>query len=246
MRVAVALFLSLIATPALAQNRFPPDSVVNLKVLPKTMAPREVVNLMRGITMATGLRCSGCHVGEEGQPLTSYDFASDERRGKQVAREMMRMTRAINEQTIARLPDRPDSSLQVTCATCHRGVSRPVPLERIIVEAAVASGADSAVRAYRALRQTYYGRAAYDFSEGTLVTAAQQLSQQRRFDEALTLLNLDNEFYPTGADLMLATGDVYRAKGDTASAVKSYREALVRNPRSQPARQRLTQLGQQP
>jgi predicted negative regulator of RcsB-dependent stress response len=121
-----------------------------------------------------------------------------------------------------------------------------VPLERIIVQAAVASGADSAVRAYRALRETYYGRAAFDFSEGTLVTAAQQLSQQQRFGEALALLDLDNEFYPRGVELMLATGDVHRARGDTASAVKAYRETLVRNPRSQPARQRLTQLGQQP
>jgi tetratricopeptide (TPR) repeat protein len=245
MRVVVLLWF-LAANPALAQNRFPPDSLVNLKVLPRTMTPREVVDVMRGFTRALGVRCSTCHLGEEGQPLTSYDFVSDDRRGKVVAREMIRMTQAINEQTIARLPERPDTSVQVTCATCHRGVSRPVPLERIIVQAAVASGPDSAVRAYRALRETYYGRAAYDFSEGTLVTASQQLSQQQRFDDALALLDLDNEFYPRGAELMLATGDVHRARGDTASAVKAYRETLVRNPRSQPARQRLTQLGQQP
>jgi hypothetical protein len=245
MRVAVALLSLLVATPALAQNRFPPDSLVNLKVLPRTTTPREVVNVMRGYTSALGVRCTFCHVGEEGQPLTSYDFPSDERRGKLVARDMMRMTQTINEQTIARLPERKDTSLQVTCATCHRGVSRPVPLDRIVVQTTVAGGVDSAVRTYRALRETYYGRSAYDFGETTLVTAAQQLSQQRRFDDALVLLNLDNEFYPRGAELMFTTGEVYRTKGDTASAIKAYREALVRDPRSQ-ARQRLTQLGQQP
>jgi len=245
MRVAVALLSLLVATPALAQNRFPPDSLVNLKVLPRTTTPREVVNIMRGYTFALGVRCTFCHVGEEGQPLTTYDFASDERRGKRVARDMMRMTQTINEQTIARLPERKDSSLQVTCATCHRGVSRPVPLDRIVVETTVAGGVDSAVRTYRALRETYYGRSAYDFGETTLVIAAQQLSQQRRFDDALVLLNLDNEFYPRGAELMFAIGEVHRTKGDTTSAVKAYREALVRDPRSQ-ARQRLTQLGQQP
>jgi hypothetical protein len=246
MRVGVALFSLLVAMPVQAQNRFPPDSVVNLKVLPRTMTPREVVNVMRGFSIALGVRCTHCHVGEEGQPLTSYDFPSDERRGKQVAREMLKMTQAINEQTIAKLPERPDTSLQVTCATCHRGVSRPVPLDRIILQATMSSGADSAVRTYRALRGAYYGRAAYDFGEATLVTASQQLAQQRRFDEALVLLNLDNEFYPRGAELMLATGDVHRAKGDTTSAVKAYRETLVRDPRNQPARQRPTQLGQQP
>lgn len=246
MRVSPLLVLAVLASPAAAQNRFPPDSLVNLEVLPRTLTPRQVVDLMRGYTQALGVRCTNCHVGEEGQPLSSYDFVSDQPRGKRVAREMIRMTRAINEQTIAKLPERPDTSLAVTCATCHRGVARPVPLDRIVVQAAQAGGADSGVRVYRALRQTYYGRAAYDFSERTLVSAAEQLAQQRSYDAALALLALDNEFYPRGAELMLAMGEVYRAKGDTAAAIKAYRETLVRDPRARPARERLTQLGQQP
>lgn len=34
---------------------------------------------MRGFTRALGLRCSHCHVGEEGAPLATYDFAADEK-----------------------------------------------------------------------------------------------------------------------------------------------------------------------
>ncbi len=234
------------ALPAQAQNRFPPDSVVNLKVLPANTPPREVVNLMRGLTLALGVRCTHCHVGQEGQPLETYDFASDEKRNKGVARDMLRMTRTINEETIAKLPDRADPTLEVTCLTCHRGVARPVPLERIMVQTTVAAGADSAVKAYRALREAYYGRAAYDFGERTLIAAAQQLAQQRQLDAALALLVLDDEFYPKGSELMLVMGDIYRTRGDTAAAITAYRESLTRNPRNQPARQRLTQLGQQP
>ena len=44
------------------------------------------------------------------------------------------------------------SSVQVTCMTCHRGVTRPVPLETLMQETATAAGADSAIRMYRALR----------------------------------------------------------------------------------------------
>jgi hypothetical protein len=46
---------------------------------------------------------------------------------------------------------------------CHRGTSRPVPLAALIADAATIAGADSAVRAYRALRERFYGRDAYDF-----------------------------------------------------------------------------------
>jgi tetratricopeptide (TPR) repeat protein len=185
-------------------------------------------------------------VGQEGQPLGTYDFASDERRAKRVAREMMRMTRTINAETISQLPDRVDPGLEVACATCHRGVTRPVPLPRLMTTTVAAAGADSAIRLYRTLRERYYGRDAYDFGEGSLVDAALALAQERRHDEALALLALDNEFYPQGADLMFATGEVQRARGDTAAAIRAYREALSRNARHPGARQRLTQLGQQP
>lgn len=246
-RVLTAFLLAaLTAFPAQGQGRFPPDSLRNIKVLPGTMSPREVVAVMQGYTRALGVRCPHCHVGQEGQPLTTFDFASDEPRNKLVARDMIRMVETINQQTLARIPDRPDSTLQVTCNTCHRGVSRPVPLEQLVVQAVRRAGIDSAVRTYRALRERYYGSDAYDFGERSLVRAATTLSQAREFDAALALLTLDNEFYPGGSDLMVATGDVQRVRGDTAAAIRSYREALAREPGSQAARQRLTQLGQQP
>jgi len=70
------------------------------------------------------------------------------------------------------------SHVEVTCQTCHRGVSRPMPLEQVIQETATSAGADSAVRAYRALRERYYGRASYDFGEPTLDAAAFRLARR--------------------------------------------------------------------
>ncbi|HEX7024083.1 MAG TPA: c-type cytochrome [Gemmatimonadales bacterium] len=246
MRRLLPAALFLVATPLLAQGRFPPDSMKNLQVLPASMSPREVVDLMRGFTNSLGVRCVYCHVGEEGQPLNTIDFAKDDRRAKKVAREMYEMMNRINTETIARLPERTDTGLRVTCSTCHRGLARPVPIERILSQAVLASGVDSAVRTYRALRTTYFGRAAYDFGEQPVMAVATDLSRQRKFDEALSLLGLDNEFFPKSANVMVAMGETYRARGDTASAIRSYREALARDPQNQQARRGLTQLGQQP
>lgn len=238
--------LLLVATPLAAQNRFPPDSLKNIKVLPATATPREVIGIMRGFAIGLGVRCVYCHVGEEGQPLNTIDFSKDDRRAKGVARAMYEMVQRINTETIEKLTERADTGLRVTCATCHRGVARPVPIERIVSQTVEAAGADSAVKVYRALRTAYYGRATYDFGELPLLDAGTTLSQQKKFDDALTLLNLGNEFYPKSANLMVALGETYRAKGDTAAAITSYREALVRDPQNGQAKQRLTQLGQQP
>ena len=111
-----------------------------------------------------GVRCHTCHEGEEGTPLEKTDFASDKKRMKLVARQMMRMVEEINHR-LDTIPERPDSAVQVACRTCHRGVSRPAPLYQVLAEAASAGGADSSIRAYQALRQKYYGRDAYDFGE---------------------------------------------------------------------------------
>ncbi|HSB54539.1 MAG TPA: c-type cytochrome, partial [Gemmatimonadales bacterium] len=243
MRVRLLGTLLLLASPLAAQGRFPPDSLKNLQVLPATMTPREVVDLMRGFATSLGVRCVYCHVGEEGQPLSAIDFAKDDRRTKKVAREMYEMMGRINRETIAKLPERPDTGLTVTCSTCHRGVARPVPIERLLAQTVAASGVDSAVRAYRALRDRYYGRAAYDFGELPLMGVATDFSRLKKFDEAVALLNLGNEYFPKSGNVMMALGETYRAKGDTASAIKSYREALVRDPQNGQARQRLTQLG---
>ena len=118
---------SLLARPdrASAQGRFPPDSFKNLKVLPKTIDQRTLLNTMRGFAQALGVRCVYCHVGREEQPLDSVNFASDDRRPKRVARVMMHMVMHINEEHLAEVTDRPKPVVEVRCATCHRGVARP-------------------------------------------------------------------------------------------------------------------------
>ena len=245
----LSLFLSLLSllpAPVSAQGRFPPDSLVNLKFFPATMPVRDLINQMRFFTSALGVRCQYCHVGQEGMPLDSFNFRSDDKRTKLTARVMLEMVRAINTQHLSQVPQRPTPQVDVTCMTCHRGVARPEDLGQLMTETITAASTDSAVRMYRNLRERYYGRSSYDFGEQTLNGVAQGLNAQRRYDDALRILQLNGEFFPASALVLVMTGDAQLGKGDTATAIASYRQALQRDPRAFPAQRALRQLGQQP
>lgn len=246
----VALSLVLAVAPLAAQGpgggKFPPDSLVNTKVIPHNTPVMQVVGTMRNFAGALGVRCQFCHEGEEGQPLSSFDFPSDKKETKLIARQMMRMVEEINRR-VDTLPGRAPGDPDVTCATCHRGVSLPQPLYQVIVNAAQsAGGADSAARAYRALYQKYYGRDSYDFGENSLPMAAFRLAQAGKFPEALAVLSLNEEKYPASAPTSVARGNVLLMKGDTNAAVASFREALKRDSTSFDARGQLRRLGKTP
>lgn len=207
------------------------------------MTVRQVIDVMRGLTGALGVRCTYCHVGQEGQPLTSYDFPSDSLRTKRTARLMFQMVRDINERTLSQIPERPVPNVQVTCATCHRGVSRPVPLGDLIVAALRAGGPDSAAATYRRLRERYYGSASYDFGEASLGITALELRATGRLDEALALLQINDAQFRSSI-VAYNIGEVQLARRDTAAAIEAYRTALQRDSTNQGARMRLRALGQ--
>jgi len=254
MRLSVATLalacvsISGLPAPARAQAHFPPDSLVNLKYFPKTIAVRDLIDSMRTFTFALGVRCQFCHVGREGMPLDSFNFRSDSLRTKRAARVMLDMVRHINDEHLADVPDRPRPRVVVTCVTCHRGVNRPVDLATLLLGAARAAGGglDSALRAYRGLREVYYGRAAYDFGEPTLNLVAEGLAADRRFDDAVAVLRLNAQYFPASPQIPTRLGEALLAKGDTAGAVAAYRQALQVNPQNPLARRRLGQLGAAP
>jgi hypothetical protein len=192
-----------------------------------------------------GVSCTFCHVGSDTTPLEPIDFATDEKRNKRVARQMMRMVQEVNGR-LDTIPSRPTPTVTVTCITCHRGVNRPVPLATIMAEAATASGADSAIRAYRALRDRYYGRDAYDFGEVSLNTAAFRTARAGKIDEAMELLRLNEQFYPDTAALSIVRGNIALMRGDTAAAAGAFREAMRRDPTNDEARGRLRDIRRAP
>lgn len=244
MRGLLALLVpSVIA--AQGPGKFPPDSLVNVQVIPKTLPVPQVIGMMRNYTSWLGVRCQFCHVGEEGMPLDRFDFPSDQKRNKLVARQMMRMVGEINSR-LDTLPGRPNPALTVTCMTCHRGIARPVPLSTLIADATTTAGADSALRAYRALRTRYHGRDAYDFGESSLSIAAFRTGRAGKVDDALALLALNEELFPGSSGMYVFRGNITLMKADTAGAAAAYREAIRLDPQNQEARGRLRDIGQKP
>jgi hypothetical protein len=225
---------------AQAPGHWPPDSLINVKVIPRNTPVMQVVGMMRNVAGGLGVRCQFCHVGEEGMPLEKFDFAKDEKHTKLVARQMMRMVEEINRR-LDTLPEHGHTgpNLQVTCATCHRGVSRPMPLATLMEETATSAGADSAVRVYRALRERYYGRDAYDFGEPSLNIAAFRLGRANKFAEAFALLRLNEELFPTSSALYVFRGNIILMRGDTSAAAAAFREAIHRDSTNQEAKGRL-------
>jgi photosynthetic reaction center cytochrome c subunit len=114
---------------AFAQTAAPPAMTFadpphkNLKILPQDMPRAQLLSTMKSFSQSLGVRCSFCHVGEEGKPLSSFDFASDAKDKKLTARKMLAMVHRINEQDF----DVHDfSKVKVTCFTCHRGSTKPL------------------------------------------------------------------------------------------------------------------------
>lgn len=131
-----ALALVFSAQPLLSQEAAAPTSPpahahpplpkpVNLKVLPKNIAPEQLIRIMRGFTGSLGVECGFCHA--ENPQTHKLDFASDAKDEKATARLMISMTRDINEQFMSKVSD-PDATAEdkrVSCGTCHRGHSMP-------------------------------------------------------------------------------------------------------------------------
>ena len=235
-----------LSTPALSAQQPDNRTPKNLQVLPTNWPRDSVIRVMRIFTASLGVRCQYCHVGREGMPLDSFDFASDEKPQKETAREMMRLTRAVNAD-IERIRVKPagmnTTALRVTCATCHRGAPRPVTLEDTLRRIVETKGIDSAVVAYRALRQRHYGRYAFDFSERPLGELAAMYATSGKSAEARRLLELNAELFPDQPNVIMELGRFYEQSGEKALAIAQYRKVLTSQPQNRQVQQRLRALG---
>ncbi|MGD8377947.1 MAG: c-type cytochrome [Acidobacteriota bacterium] len=224
-KVAVLLML-FGGAPASAQL---PEDFTNLKVLPKEIDARELTGIMRSYAGALGVRCWFCHVGEEGKPLSEFDFASDEKPEKGIAREMMKLVVEINAR-LAKVDLQHDPSLEVKCATCHHGLARPEPIGDILQARYDAGGIEAALARYAELHDEYYGRYAYDFGQGPLNMFAEALGRQGKHEDALTVQLKNAEYHPEADFVQFSLGEMYRRMGDEEQAATHYRRALELSP----------------
>ena len=202
-----------------------PEQMKNPKAFPKDFPAKKLAAVMKGFTRALGVRCPYCHVGQEGKPLGTFDFASDANPNKDRAREMYRMLGDINDH-LKKITPSGDRRVNMWCHTCHQGRPRPVTLEEDLGEAYRKSGAAFAAARYRDLRERFYGRAGYDFSERSLASFGSELLERGDAAGAIAMFHLNAEQFPRSAKAWENLADACGAAGKKELAAFYYRKSL--------------------
>jgi hypothetical protein len=217
------------ASPGVSEAQIP-DTYTNLEILPKDIKKPELMAVMRGFASSLGVRCNHCHVGENASTLEGFDFASDAKEPKKIARVMMEIVREINGDLLPKA--KIQNAAEVRCITCHRGVRRPETLEDALKVTIAKEGVLAAQRQYHDLRERYYGSGAYDFRPGAVNMVAEWLAFERKdYDGAIAMMDLNLDFYPKVAYAHNLLGRIHEAKGDRAAAIASWKRALELDPK---------------
>ena len=105
------------------------EKPTNLKVLPKDISEKELHDVMKGFSKSLGVHCDFCHAKGDGQGSggrPKIDFASDSKPEKNTARDMMRMTMAINHEYIGKMKIDGNKIEEIACVSCHMGRTTPI------------------------------------------------------------------------------------------------------------------------
>lgn len=233
--------------PVRAQDTWTwPEKPQNLKVLPKDWPGSRLRPVMVGFTRALGVRCSYCHKGEEGKPLSTYDFASDDNANKDRAREMLRMLSDI-ETDLKKIEPSGDRRVNMWCHTCHHGLARPMTLDEELGEQYRKKGLQVALDDYSELKKKYYGRAAYDFGEGSLNVFGYSLLESNDFAGAIQVFKLNADMFSDSANAWDSLAEGYVKAGDAKKAQENYERALKLDPANSSAKEGLEKIkGAQP
>lgn len=121
----VALIIVVAAAVAFTDAKPKDSGFKNLKVLPKDISADSLQIVMDAFSESLDVGCKYCHA-PDAKDKTELDYASDDNAIKELARDMMRMTNAINQTYMQQFnADKKKTIQTVTCNTCHRGKAIP-------------------------------------------------------------------------------------------------------------------------
>ncbi len=222
--------LLLAAAPPVAGQSPWPDRAENLQELPADFDAARLRAVMTGFTRALGVRCSYCHVGEEGAPLSTYEFASDANPAKDRARAMLRLLGSVND-SLRAMDLRDDvERVNMWCHTCHAGKPRPQTLSEAVGEVYRADGGPAALARFLELRAEHYGGPAYDFRPPSVNALASELFNAGDTATAAAFFRLNVDHHPDYAEGWESLGDLAAARGDGPEALRMYERALALAP----------------
>ena len=236
------LLTILLAFRAHAQDKWSwPEKPKNLQVFPKDWSGTRLRPVMVGFTRALGVRCSYCHKGEEGKPLSTYDFASDENPNKNRAREMYKMLGDITDH-LKKIQPSGDKPVNMWCHTCHHGRPRPMTLDEELAEQYRTKGLKAALDDYAELKKKFYGRASYDFGEGSLNSFGYDLLEKKDTAGAIQIFRLNAETFPDSPNVWDSLAEAYMKSGDAKNAQLNYERALTLDPNNENAKEMLKKM----
>lgn len=128
-KYGVMIALGIVVIAGIAAVPAPANDYKNLKVLPKDISTKDLSRIMIDyFDDGLGVSCGFCHAEEK--DTHKLDYASDEKPEKEIARLMMKMTLDVNEKYfMVTHPRIGDSTIVITCMTCHKGQPRPGEME---------------------------------------------------------------------------------------------------------------------
>lgn len=227
-----------------AQQRDIFSNPENLQVLPKDISSSELRGQMRSFSLALGVRCSHCHDGTDDLSLADFDFQSDDKEPKRIAREMLKLVTDVNAMvsSINRGPNH--QAIEVSCVTCHRGYFQPIMMKDLLAAtyAEHDDDIDAVIARYKELRNENHGGFAFDFGEFPVSALAFTLNNQGRPDDAIELQKMNMEYHPDSPDIPSGMGFIFREAGQLELAVDAFRRSLEIDPEGRWAAQQLVEV----
>jgi len=214
----------------------------NLQHFPKDISQEQLTQRMREFSFALGVRCEYCHDVPAGAPPTPAGMSSDARPAKLKARAMLKMVDTLNAAMLPALPSRVEPRVEVTCATCHRGLPIPKSLQTTLFEIVKRDGAAAAVARYRELRARDPLSGRYNFGEWEVNELARRLVESGDRPAAIAILEMNGEFYPKSPSIDFQLGELHLAGGDRDKALRHFTRTLEKAPEHQGAKQRLAEI----
>lgn len=118
--LAIFVFVGMAATKAGGKTK-----ERNLKVLPKDISNADLDSVMETYSKQLNVSCDFCHANSKINP-NDVDYASDDKPEKEITRQMMKMTAAINKDFFDyTIIYKAGETMAVSCFTCHDGFPRP-------------------------------------------------------------------------------------------------------------------------
>ena len=115
-----------------------------------------------------------------------------------------------------------------------------IPLVEQMADALASGGVEEVLRRYRSYRSD--PRRAYAETEESVNSFGYRLLEQRRFDDAIRIMELNVGEYPQSPNAYDSLGEAYLQAGDKRSAISNYRKSLELDPRNENARAMVEQL----